>query len=163
MKDAYSFDRDQDGMRASYQAMYDAYGRVFHRCGLDPTPVEASSGAFGGSVNHEFMVESPIGEDLFARCDSPGCGYAANIEAAESSSVLPAIRYAEEPMVEHHTPDRPGIDLVVEHFNEHGRALTADRMLKCIAVVDVEDRPAVILVPGNRQVRVPAGCRPFEE
>src|SRR2546423_1590216 len=100
MKDAYSIDVDQDGMRASYRAMYDAYGRIFERCGLNALPVEAESGAFGGSVNHEFMVDSAIGEDHFARC--PDCGYAANIEAAErgireSAGAAPSPPLAEPP------------------------------------------------------------------
>src|SRR4051812_33044793 len=119
MKDAYSFDLDHDGMQASYRAMYDAYARIFERCRVAASPVEASSGAFGGSVNHEFMVESPIGEDQFARCTDRECGYAANIEAAERGAEL--VGYTPPPaMAEHHTPDRPGIDLVVEFFADRG-------------------------------------------
>src|SRR5689334_15188863 len=111
MKDAYSFDLDQAGMQTSYRAMYDAYGRIFDRCGLAARPVEAESGAFGGSVNHEFMVESPIGEDQFARCTDHECGFAANLEkgrppTGETLMGLPT------PMKVHHTPGRPGIDLV---------------------------------------------------
>ncbi|HUP68251.1 MAG TPA: proline--tRNA ligase [Acidimicrobiales bacterium] len=79
MKDAYSFDVSQEAMRDSYKVMFEAYCRIFDRLGLEYTPVEANAGAIGGDVNHEFMVPSPIGEDLFARCDA--CGYAANVEA----------------------------------------------------------------------------------
>ncbi len=73
MKDAYSFDRDEAGLKKSYDLMYKAYQRIFKRCGLDIVIVEADSGAMGGSISHEFMVESPIGEDAIAAC--PACGY----------------------------------------------------------------------------------------
>ena len=160
MKDAYSFDVDQDAMRVAYKKMYDAYCQVFTRCGLDYTPVEASSGAIGGDVNHEFMVPSVIGEDFFARC--PTGDYAANIEAAEAGERADAIPAASaEDLTEHHTPDRPGIDLVVEFFADRG--LTAAGMLKCIALVGDDGHPVVALVPGDREVRVPAGLRPFED
>ncbi|HVE46813.1 MAG TPA: proline--tRNA ligase [Acidimicrobiales bacterium] len=160
MKDAYSFDASQEAMRASYKVMFDAYCRIFGRLGLEYTPVEANSGAIGGDVNHEFMVPSPIGEDLFARCGT--CGYAANVEAAErgSRTTGPA-GDGPEPLVEHHTPDRPGIDLVVDFFADRG--LAAAGMLKCIAVLDAQERPVVVVVPGDRDVRVPPGLRPFTD
>ncbi|MDQ3757605.1 MAG: proline--tRNA ligase, partial [Actinomycetota bacterium] len=120
MKDAYSFDVSQEAMRSSYQVMYDAYCRIFDRMGLTYTPVEADAGAIGGDVNHEFMVPSAIGEDLFARCAS--CGYAANIEAAVAGERSVVTTARGEPLTEHHTPGRPGIDLVVEFFA--GRGLT---------------------------------------
>ncbi|HEX2064355.1 MAG TPA: proline--tRNA ligase, partial [Acidimicrobiales bacterium] len=160
MKDAYSFDASQEGMRESYRAMYDAYCRMFERMGLGYTPVEAHAGAIGGDVNHEFMVPSAIGEDAFARCGS--CGYAANVEAASagepSGVVAPS---TDEPLAEHHTPERPGIDLVVEFFGDRG--LAAAGMLKCIALVDPDGSPVVVLVPGDRDVRVPPGMRPFDD
>lgn len=158
MKDAYSFDASQEGMRASYQLMYDAYCRIFERLGLGYTPVEADAGAIGGDVNHEFMVPSPIGEDHFARCTKGD--YAANVEAATAGE-RPAAEPSDEPLAEHHTPDRPGIDLVVELFAERG--LTAAGMLKCLAMADADGRPVVVLVPGDRDVRVPAGMRPFDD
>jgi len=158
MKDAYSFDASQEGMRTSYQAMYDAYCRIFDRLGLTYTPVEADAGAIGGDVNHEFMVPSPIGEDVFARCTS--CDYAANVEAAEAAERGPSTAPG-QPLEEHATPDRPGIDLVVDFFA--GRGLTAAGMLKCLALADADDKPVVVLVPGDREVRVPPGLRPFED
>ena len=159
MKDAYSFDADKAGMHAAYKSMYDAYCRIFERCGLTYTPVEAQSGAIGGDVNHEFMVPSAIGEDHFARCSN--CDYSANIEAAEAGRPRnPTGAAPTESLTRHHTPDRPGIDLVVEYFADRG--LTAASMLKCIAMVDADGRPVVALVPGDREVRVPAGMRPFE-
>lgn len=168
MKDAYSFDATKDGMAASYQLMYDAYCRVFERCGLSYTPVEALAGAIGGDVNHEFMVGSAIGEDRFARC--PTGDYAANLEAARAGSRSYDAQSPDEPLVEHHTPERPGIDLVVEFFadrvgrqGEGGKGLDAAGMLKCIAVRDGEGRPTVVLVPGDRDVALEPGMRPFDD
>lgn len=81
MKDAYSFDRDEAGLDKSYQDMYDAYTNIFTRCGLNFRPVEADSGAIGGSGSHEFMVIADSGEAEIFFCTS--CDYAANVEKAE--------------------------------------------------------------------------------
>jgi prolyl-tRNA synthetase len=80
MKDAYSFDRDAESMEKSYKKMYDAYCRIFQRCGLPYVAVEADPGLMGGTVSHEFMVPSEIGEDRIVTCS--GCGYAASTEVA---------------------------------------------------------------------------------
>ena len=81
MKDAYSFDLDEDGLDASYDAMFEAYRRIFARCGIPTVAVEADSGAIGGKGSQEFIFLSDAGEDTIALCD--GCGYAANTEKAE--------------------------------------------------------------------------------
>jgi prolyl-tRNA synthetase len=164
MADAYSFDVDKEAMQDSYRAVFDAYLRIFERLGLEVTPVEAESGAIGGDVNHEFMVPSAVGEDHFVSCGT--CGYAANVEAATRGVAPPADGDAEAPagsaaMVEHHTPDRPGIDLVVDYFD--APAIGAADLLKCLAVVDDEGRSALVLVPGDREARLPSGWRLFEE
>src|SRR5437763_10142075 len=82
MKDSYSFDVDAAGLDVSYQKHYDVYRKIFDRCGLKYSVVEAHSGAMGGSQSHEFMVTSDAGEDLIATCSQ--CGYAANLEKATS-------------------------------------------------------------------------------
>ncbi len=87
MKDSYSFDMDAAGLDVSYQKHYDAYCRIFDRCGLKYVVVEAHSGAMGGSQSHEFMVMTDAGEDIVASC--PKCKYAANLEKA-SSRLAPA-------------------------------------------------------------------------
>ncbi len=164
MKDAYTFDASPAGMQEQYQVMYDAYCRVFDRCGLTYQPVEAESGAIGGEVNHEFMVASAIGEDFYVRC--PKGDYAANTEAAVAGDRWVDKPVPPEALAEHHTPERPGIDLVVEHFRTAlGRELDAAGMLKCIALVDTESggTPVIVLVPGDREVRVPGGMRPFDD
>ena len=81
MKDGYSFDRDDESAAKSYQAMFDAYEKVFQRSGLSFRAVEAETGQIGGSSSHEFMVLAESGEDIVVYC--PGCGYASNIERAE--------------------------------------------------------------------------------
>ncbi len=81
MKDAYSFDVDTDGLDRSYQAMYDAYQRIFARCGVTVLACEADPGVMGGDISHEFMAPSDNGEDRVVRCAA--CGYAANLEAAK--------------------------------------------------------------------------------
>ncbi len=81
MKDGYSFDRDEASMLESYRAMYEAYGRIFTRCGCAWRAVEADTGLIGGDVSHEFMVPAEIGEAQIAYCDE--CDYAANLERAE--------------------------------------------------------------------------------
>src|SRR6185436_7304112 len=83
MKDSYSFDIDPAGLDVSYLKHYDAYCRIFDRCGLKYMAVEAHSGAVGGAVSHEFMVYTNAGEDLVANCDK--CGHAANLEKATST------------------------------------------------------------------------------
>jgi len=160
MADAYSFDADKEAMQVSYRTVFDAYLRIFERLGLDVTPVEAESGAIGGDVNHEFMVPSAVGEDEFVSC--PSCGYAANVEAAVRG--LPEAGDPGEPpdpgpVVEHHTPDRPGITDVVSFFADAGIG-PAD-FLKSMAVFDAEGRPTVLLLPGDREARLPSGWRLF--
>ena len=165
MCDAYSFDVDSETMQASYQAVFDAYLAIFRRLDLDVRPVEAESGAIGGEVNHEFMVPSAVGEDFFVAC--PSCGYAANVEAAERGPRVDradgggAGAAAPPERVEHHTPGRPGIDDVLPLFAEDG--LGAADLLKTMAVFDAEGQPTVVLVPGDREVRLPAGWRLFDE
>ena len=87
MKDAYSFDADEEGLDRSYRAMYAAYQRIFEACGLEYSVVEADQGAIGGSSSHEFMVLADTGESAVASCAA--CGYGANVERAETGE-LPA-------------------------------------------------------------------------
>ena len=86
MKDAYSFDVDEAGAERTYAAMFEAYSRIFRRCGLTFKAVEADTGPIGGSFSHEFMVLADTGEDLLASCTS--CAYAANLEKAEVPPLL---------------------------------------------------------------------------
>lgn len=87
MKDAYSFDRDQEGLDKSYQEMYEAYEKIFTRCGLTFRPVEADTGAIGGSNSHEFTAISEVGESEIAYCEH--CHMAATTERAEVTDAAP--------------------------------------------------------------------------
>jgi prolyl-tRNA synthetase len=86
MKDAYSFDRDQEGLKKNYDLMYKAYKRIFDRCGLETVILAADSGAMGGDVSHEYMVPAPIGEDVVITCDSCGNNTVADEEYAEGKT-----------------------------------------------------------------------------
>src|SRR5947208_2782366 len=88
MKDAYSFDVSDEAAQVSYQKMYDAYTRIFQRCGLKAIAVDADTGVMGGKFSHEFMVPADTGENEVVYCD--GCGYAANVDKAQSApGILP--------------------------------------------------------------------------
>ncbi len=125
MKDAYSFDADEKGMNRSYQAMYDAYLRIYARAELKFLPVEADTGLMGGDVSHEFMAVSPFGEDSVVTCDS--CAYAANKEKAECSAAAGGFSGVETcellPLQEVQTPGMTTIDQVSQYLKVPPRLL----------------------------------------
>ena len=143
MKDAYSFDRDDDGMRESYRVMYEAYERVFRRCGLEFVVVEADPGQIGGGINHEYMAIAQVGEDLFVRCESGD--YLADTEAAVPGRTVPAAGEP-APLVVVDSPDSETIEKLCAVLG-----VTAERTMKCILFL-VGDRPVCVLVPGDREV-----------
>lgn len=104
MKDLYSFDRDEEGLQVSYMKMYEAYGRIFTRCGLRFRPVEADSGAIGGSDTHEFMVLADSGEATVLYCDGNACDYASNVEKAVVSFILEENTIQPLPITARETP-----------------------------------------------------------
>src|SRR5258706_15131924 len=106
MKDAYSFDATDEGAQASYHKMYDAYARIFQRCGLKPLAVEADTGVMGGKFSHEFMVPAETGENEVIFCE--GCGYAANVDKAVSRVQSPM------PEAEGPKPEVQSLDSVIE-------------------------------------------------
>ena len=108
MKDAYSFDRDYEGLDKSYQEMYDAYDKIFTRCGLIFRPVEADTGAIGGSNSHEFTAISEVGESEIAYCTS--CDMAATVERAECKDAAPQTEVEELPLEEVETPGTKTIE-----------------------------------------------------
>jgi prolyl-tRNA synthetase len=146
MKDAYSFDADEEGLKRSYRQMFDAYTRVFSRCGLTFRPVEGEAGQMGGDVNHEFMAVAAVGEDDFVWCKN--CDYAANTQVATRGA--PADVETESgdvaAMEKVHTPDLPGIAGVAEFLG-----VSPDEMLKSIAF-EVDGKLGLALVPGDREV-----------
>ena len=143
MKDAYSFDLDEAGSDKSYWDMYHAYERVFSRCGLYFKPVEADSGAIGGSNSHEFMALADSGEADVIHCDS--CDYAANIEIGKPG----VMKQAEEPLLELTevaTPDAKTIDAVAEQLS-----LPLDKTMKAV-VLSVDGVVVLAMVRGDHEV-----------
>lgn len=112
MQDAYSFDRDQEGLDKSYQDMYEAYEKIFARCGLYFRPVEADTGAIGGSNSHEFTAISEVGESEIAYCEK--CSMAATVERAECVDAKAQDDVEMLPMEEVHTPGTKTIDEVAD-------------------------------------------------
>jgi prolyl-tRNA synthetase len=104
MKDAYSFDRDKDGALRSYQAMFEAYKRIFDRFGLEYRAVAADTGAIGGDASHEFQVIADTGEDAIAYC--PDSDYAANVELAEALPLIAERAAPKQALAKTPTPDR---------------------------------------------------------
>ena len=116
MKDAYSFDKDQEGLDKSYDDMYDAYTRIFTRCGLTFRPVEADSGAIGGNASHEFTALSEVGESDIAYCEN--CSMAANVEKAACRDAEPSPESeAMLELQEVHTPGTKTIEEVAAFLN----------------------------------------------
>ena len=143
MKDAYSFDTSLAAADASYQAMFDAYVRIFRRCGLDARPVEADTGDIGGKWSHEFMVLADSGEDGIVDC--PACGYAANQERAERADVSEADPECPPPAAVA-TPGARTIDDLTAFFG-----CPADRFIKTLIYL-ADGKPVAALIPGNRDL-----------
>ena len=147
MKDAYSLDRDYEGLDESYQDMYRAYSRVFERCGLDTRVVQADTGAMGGKDSHEFMVLADTGEDELAFCTS--CEYAANVERASADfSAEEKGESAEdpEPLEKKYTPDATTIEDLEDMLG-----VSSSRMIKTMAYI-ADDRPVVALIRGDDEL-----------
>jgi len=148
MKDAYSFDASIEGLQASYQAMYNAYCRIFDRCGLDYLPVEAESGPIGGDASHEFMVPAENGEDTILRC--PKCGYAANLERAETgdrrkADVSSPKSDKAKPLTKVDTPGAGSIEQVSKLLRCEAR-----QMIKTLIYM-ADSKPVAVLVRGDHE------------
>src|SRR4029077_20901391 len=146
MKDAYSFDVDRDAMLKSYQAMYDAYARIFTRMGLTFRAVAADTGQIGGSASHEFQVVADSGEDAIAW--GPGSDYAAHGELAEALPPALSRPAPAEPMQKVPTPGKATCEEVAELLG-----LPLSRTVKCIMLAtDSDDSPArlwMLLIRGD--------------
>ncbi|MFD1547920.1 proline--tRNA ligase [Nonomuraea guangzhouensis] len=169
MKDSYSFDLDDDGLKHSYEQHRETYIRLFDRLGINYKIVFATSGAMGGSASEEFLAPTPTGEDTFVACHS--CGYAANAEAVTTTA--PPVRALEglEPQRVLDTPDTPTIESLVSYVNEHhGLSITAAETLKNVVVkvtTPGSDKVETLIVgvPGDREVdfkRLEAALAPGE-
>ena len=145
MKDAYSFDKDWQGLDESYDKMYKAYESIFKRSGLNVIAVEADSGVMGGDVSHEFMVAAESGEDLLCHC--PSCGYAASLavaECKESTQVHKDTRTQEE-LKEVDTPGVSTIEKVGAFLN-----VKPEDMVKTL-IYAADDKPIAVLIRGDHE------------
>lgn len=143
MKDGYSFDVDEAGADASYQSMYDAYSRIFSRCGLTFRPVEADSGAIGGSNTHEFMAIAEAGEADIVHCTS--CEYAANIEIGKPG-VMKQDEEALAPLEVVETPHASTIEAVADMLK-----LPLNKTIKAV-VFSIEGKVILAMVRGDHEV-----------
>lgn len=144
MKDAYSFDRDLEGLDKSYQAMFDAYKKSFDRMGIDYAIVRADTGVMGGLLSEEFQALSPIGEDILVL--EPSSGYASNIEVA---ACIPSGQPSNEEHLKKekvHTPDAATIEEVAEFFGEK-----SDKFIKTL-IYSLDGKPHALLVRGDHEV-----------
>lgn len=144
MKDAYSFNLDQEGLDESYQQMYDAYDRIFSRCGLDFRPVEADTGAIGGDISHEFMVLAEAGEDTVVYCSE--CDYAANLELAKSEVEVETSSEEPEELEAVDTPDASTIQELIGELD-----IKAEKMIKAV-LYQTKEEPVLALVRGDYEI-----------
>jgi prolyl-tRNA synthetase len=148
MKDSYSLDRDVPGLGRSFQLHFEAYRRIFERCGLDPVAVEASSGAMGGSESIEFMVISEAGEDWIASCTQ--CGYAANVEKA-TSNLAPVQDPTDSKQVERFpTPEVR----TIEDLAVFPGGAPAERQIKTLVYV-IDGEATLVLLRGDHALSEP--------
>jgi prolyl-tRNA synthetase len=145
MKDAYSFDTTDENAMASYKKMYDAYTRIFARCGLKAFPVEADTGVIGGNYSHEFMVPAETGENEVAFCEA--CGYAANIEKATSGIPKTAAREIGAAIEKFPTP---GV-VTIEALSKEPYKVAANRQIKTLVYI-ADSKPILILIRGDDQL-----------
>jgi prolyl-tRNA synthetase len=145
MKDAYSFDTSDENAMASYKKMYDAYTRIFARCGLKAFPVEADTGVIGGNYSHEFMVPAETGENEVVFCEA--CGYAANIEKATSGVPKTAARELGAAAEKFATP---GV-VTIEALSKDPYKVHANRQIKTLIYI-ADSKPVIILIRGDDQL-----------
>lgn len=148
MKDMYSFDRDEAGLEESYWQLYHAYENIFNRCGVEFRPVEADSGAIGGSDTHEFMVIADSGEAAIVYCDQ--CDYSANIERAETKIKIADNNEAVAEIKEVHTPNQRTINEVAEFLQ-----VGAEKLIKTLiykAIYQDHEELVVALIRGDREI-----------
>ncbi|MEW6613389.1 MAG: proline--tRNA ligase [Pseudomonadota bacterium] len=150
MKDAYSFHGDQDSLALTYQSMYEAYGRIFSRLGLEFRAVEADTGSIGGKASHEFHVLADSGEDAIVYCHQ--CAYAANLELAQGRPAVPACDGALAP----EKVRTPGIRTVAEQAEM--LKLPQDRIVKSVVVM-ADDEPAVLFLMGDDELNMVKAAR----
>jgi prolyl-tRNA synthetase len=147
MKDAYSFDATDEAAQESYRKMYEAYARIFQRCGLKAMPVEADTGVMGGKFSHEFMVPAETGENEVAFCE--GCGYAANVEKA-TSGVQSSKSEVQSPEATIEKFATPGVT-TIEALSKPPYGVAAERQIKTLVFI-ADSKPVLLLLRGDDQL-----------
>ena len=147
MKDAYSFDKDEEGFKVAYQKMLDAYFKIFQRCGLDTRMVESDTGAMGGKAAHEFMVmvDTEGGENIIFYCDQ--CDYAANLEKASSLELESSIEDdSEKSLQKVATPNAKTVEEVTAFLNVPAKKLAKTLLYKA------DEKVVAAMIRGDRQI-----------
>ncbi|MGA3280083.1 MAG: proline--tRNA ligase [Smithella sp.] len=146
MKDAYSFDVDEEGAEKSYEKMFAAYNNIFRRCGLQFRSVEADSGSIGGKYSHEFMVMAESGEDAIVFCEK--CSYAANLEKAEVACPEKKLIFEEDflPLENVYTPDVRTIEEVSAFLK-----VNPQDIVKTL-IFNADGKPYAVLIGGDQEV-----------
>lgn len=142
MKDSYSFDTDEEGLKKNYKLHEEAYHKIFKRCGLKFYQVESDPGMMGGAISHEFMAPSPAGEDEIVLCE--GCGYIANVEIARS--VSPPIRDLDWEYEELYTPQKRTVSEVASFLK-----IDPAYFIKSLLVIS-KDGPTLALIRGDQEL-----------
>ena len=144
MKDAYSFHATERDAEREYENMYNTYTRIFERCGLRFTAVEAETGAIGGRFSHEFMVLAETGEDVIVSCGT--CGYSANLERAECRPLEGGAGEKEKAMEKVHTPGVKSVEEVSRFLG-----VSPERLIKTM-IYETDKGPVVALVRGDLEI-----------
>jgi prolyl-tRNA synthetase len=152
MKDAYSFDLEEAGADVAYEKMYQAYRRIFERCGLKFRAVEADTGNIGGTSSHEFMVLASSGEDAIVSCDS--CQYAANVEKAEIRDAGRPAAPPAQPLAKVLTPARKSVEEVAAFLGA-----APQQLVKTLIVQTDAGETVAVLLRGDRELNDIKLCR----
>lgn len=151
MKDAYSFDRNEESLNESYMKMFNAYKRIFDRCNIDYKIVKADTGAMGGSLSEEFQAVTDIGEDILVLCDS--CGYSSNMEVSSFKIEESNETEFEKELVE--TPHAESIEEVSAYLN-----VDPKKTVKAL-LMNVKDELVVFFIRGDREFNDSKACKLF--
>lgn len=152
MKDAYSFDKDEEGLNISYDKMFNAYKKIFDRCNINYAIVKADTGVMGGSLSEEFQAITDIGEDVVVLCDK--CSYASNLEIATTKLIEQTEEEKQLTLVE--TPNKQTIEEVSNYLN-----IDPKKTVKAI-ILNINEEPVAFFLRGDRNLNESKVCKLFK-
>lgn len=152
MKDAYSFDKDEEGLNISYNKMFNAYKKIFDRCNINYAIVKADTGVMGGSLSEEFQAITDIGEDIVVLCDK--CSYASNLEIATTKLIEQTEEEKQLTLVE--TPNKETIEEVSNYLN-----IDSKKTVKAI-ILNINNEPVAFFLRGDRNLNESKVCKLFK-